>query len=273
MPSQSQYLNDPEGRTVRPDPAARPAVAPAPSTSAGTTTRTSTSNPTGKKAATIPAPGPTPTPAPRPTPTTAPGPTSIPSSRQTSIPAAGPLPTPTPAPAPTPTPAPPPTRPAPTMTSTRPAADPSPAAIPTRPLTGRTTRKRRGPSPPLAESEVEEWDPPCKRCAGVNVGARTPARCLVARDRRHRDGQGNVRCEKCHRGKKSGDLCAPDRERLLVDSGEWSYSDDWKTPAPSKKRPRISDGASDGTGLAAPRVVKKSRSADKGTVSKSIQNN
>ena len=91
---------------------------------------------------------------------------------------------------------------------------------------------------------------------------------MVARDRRHRDGQGNVRCERCHRAKKGSELCAPGRERLDIDTGRWVLSDDWKEKGGSKKRPRISSGGSDGKELAAPRVVKKSRSAEGSTISK-----
>ena len=299
MPSKAQYVNEPDARIVRPLPAA----VPAPSTSGEKEKQPSGSNPIKKRITPIaapgttstPAPAPTPTPAPRPTPTTAPRPTPIPSSRPkptptsrpttsqapgptttvapppTSIPA--PVPTPTPAPAPAPAPIPTPAVPAPsapptTATST-PSSAPPPPAVVTRGSSRPSTKKRRGPSPPLVESEVEEWDPPCNRCANVNAGARTPAPCLVAKDRRHRDGQGNVRCEKCHRGKKSGDLCAPGRERLDVKTGKLIIGDDWKkTAAGSKKRPRISSGASDGKGLAPPRVLKKSRSAEGGKVSK-----
>ena len=298
MPSKAQYVNAPDAQIVRPLPAA----VPAPSTSGKKENQPSASNPLKKRITPVAAPvttstpaaapAPTPTPAPRPTPTTAPRPTPIPSSRPkpnptprpTTTPAPGPtatagtrpttipapVPTPTPAPAPTPVPIPAVPAPSapPTTSSSTPSSAPPPPAVGTQGSSRPSTKKRRGPSPPLIESEVEKWDPPCNRCARVNAGARTPAPCLVAKDRRHRDGQGNVRCEKCHRGKKSSDLCAPGRERLDVKTGEWIIGDDWKkTAGGSKKRPRISSGASDGKGLAPPRVLKKSRSAEGGKVS------
>lgn len=70
---------------------------------------------------------------------------------------------------------------------------------------------------------------------------------MVAKDRRHRTESGSVLCEKCHKGKKKRDECAPGRE-TVNSAGEISYNANW-----DRKRPREGSGSS-------PKMKKKARS-------------
>lgn len=88
-------------------------------------------------------------------------------------------------------------------------------------------------SPPLLPSEVELWDPPCNHCG--NLKKRTEP-CLVAKDRRHRDHRGFVRCEKCHYSKRRADTCAPKREKWDDASGKVIVNMEWRPTAAGGRR-------------------------------------